>query len=508
MFFLKYKKFKKWLFASKAHAFWFIFLLSAVVRALPELVRVFLPQKIYAIDDDPSVYYVAAKMMLNGIMPYRDFTLLHPPATVYYMVPFAWLSNFVSDYTALTIANFSVMILVSLAIGFLTFTMFKHSKKSKREAIAAGIAWSAFPILVFIERNAVQEAVINVLTVLALYCFIKIIKYKQHPFTYVLLSFALALGLSIKILAITNVAVIFIVLFVLKRYKDLIKITVIGLVFLVIINIHLILYSPTNAFNMIIRTQFGRAKNKSLCDYVLFFLPYSTRQMVFIFVFFCLIVFLVSRKFLRYEQTPRNIIIYTATLGFLINALLIISANDSIFHYYDVLAVWGAVLAGYIYVYWRKRRWVKRTLWGVVAVSLAFSLVVECNSTFDGSRTVNLKNLRADAATTRCVWSNYMSLQVALNNIDTLIQRQCQFTVDPYGTLLEDFVGVPYPENGERRGGVGDSTKIFSGEIASSDKLVITNAVNRLVGDVFMTDQNLRFRLYKKYGMVEIWVKI
>ena len=46
---------------------------------------------------DDGVYYGAAKFLLHGLMPYRDFTIVHPPAICVLLLPFAAIGNWLGD---------------------------------------------------------------------------------------------------------------------------------------------------------------------------------------------------------------------------------------------------------------------------------------------------------------------------------------------------------------------------------------------------------------------------
>jgi alpha-1,2-mannosyltransferase len=46
---------------------------------------------------DGAVYYAAAAGLAHGLLPYRDFLLLHPPGIVVALVPFAALGRVIGD---------------------------------------------------------------------------------------------------------------------------------------------------------------------------------------------------------------------------------------------------------------------------------------------------------------------------------------------------------------------------------------------------------------------------
>ncbi|MET1006798.1 MAG: hypothetical protein ABWX96_14715 [Propionibacteriaceae bacterium] len=60
---------------------------------------------------DDGVHFAAALGMVNGLLPYRDFLLLHPPGVVLAMAPFATLSWLIGEPDAMAAARVSWMLL-------------------------------------------------------------------------------------------------------------------------------------------------------------------------------------------------------------------------------------------------------------------------------------------------------------------------------------------------------------------------------------------------------------
>jgi hypothetical protein len=60
---------------------------------------------------DGAVYYAAAAGLAHGLLPYRDFLLLHPPGIVVALLPFAALGRVIGDpygMEAATLAWFGI----------------------------------------------------------------------------------------------------------------------------------------------------------------------------------------------------------------------------------------------------------------------------------------------------------------------------------------------------------------------------------------------------------------
>ncbi len=60
---------------------------------------------------DDGVHFAAALGLVNGLLPYRDFLLLHPPGVVLALAPFAALSWWVGEPDAMAVARVSWMVL-------------------------------------------------------------------------------------------------------------------------------------------------------------------------------------------------------------------------------------------------------------------------------------------------------------------------------------------------------------------------------------------------------------
>ena len=60
---------------------------------------------------DDGVYYGAAKALLHGLLPYRDFTIVHPPGSTVLLLPFAALGSVFGDPVGLASARVAVAVL-------------------------------------------------------------------------------------------------------------------------------------------------------------------------------------------------------------------------------------------------------------------------------------------------------------------------------------------------------------------------------------------------------------
>ena len=54
---------------------------------------------------DDGVHFAAALGLVNGLLPYRDFLLLHPPGVVLALAPFAALSWLIGEPDAMAVSR-------------------------------------------------------------------------------------------------------------------------------------------------------------------------------------------------------------------------------------------------------------------------------------------------------------------------------------------------------------------------------------------------------------------
>ena len=63
---------------------------------------------------DDGVYYGASRMLLDGLVPYRDFLIVHPPVTSVLLLPSALIGSWFGDPVGLASARV-LMVAVGVA---------------------------------------------------------------------------------------------------------------------------------------------------------------------------------------------------------------------------------------------------------------------------------------------------------------------------------------------------------------------------------------------------------
>lgn len=103
---------------------------------------------------DDGVYYAAASGFVHGLLPYRDFVLLHPPGIVLALAPFAALADLVGDPIAFAVARVGFM-LVGTANAVLVTAVLRRFGPTA--AMIGGLAYAVFFPAVYVEHTALLE---------------------------------------------------------------------------------------------------------------------------------------------------------------------------------------------------------------------------------------------------------------------------------------------------------------------------------------------------------------
>lgn len=105
---------------------------------------------------DGSVYYASASALAHGVLPYRDFLLLHPPGIALALLPFAALGRLVGDANALALARLAWFGLGAVSSA-LVFAILRS--RGLWPAVAGATFYAVFLPAVVSEHTTSLEAV-------------------------------------------------------------------------------------------------------------------------------------------------------------------------------------------------------------------------------------------------------------------------------------------------------------------------------------------------------------
>jgi 4-amino-4-deoxy-L-arabinose transferase-like glycosyltransferase len=231
----------------RAHPLRAILLLALALRAYPW----FLPHTLYGVMEvDDGVYYASSKMLLHGLIPYRDFTILHPPVTSVLLLPFAGLGSLLGDPAGMAAARLAIGF-VGLMNVLLVHRLAVRLRLGPRAALLAALVYAVMPDAVVAEHTVLLEPLVNLCCLLAV---LLLLQSRWVPLVGALLSAAV----GIKVFAGAYVMGVLIWL-VLSNRRALLRPVVLGLVLggLVLIGPFFAL-APSELFHDIVTTQLSR----------------------------------------------------------------------------------------------------------------------------------------------------------------------------------------------------------------------------------------------------------
>lgn len=154
---------------------------------------------------DDGVYYGAAKALLHGLLPYRDFTIVHPPGSAVLLLPFAAVGAAFGDPVGLAGARLAVAAVAVVNI-VLVHRLAQHVPTAPGRARAvpllAAAVYAVLPNAVAAEHTVLLEPLVNALCLAATLLLLRPHSTRRTAVVALALAGALcAVALSVKLFA-------------------------------------------------------------------------------------------------------------------------------------------------------------------------------------------------------------------------------------------------------------------------------------------------------------------
>lgn len=116
---------------------------------------------------DCGVYFAGADALLHGRLPYRDFTMVHPPGITLALTPFAALTKVMSDWHAFVLATLAFC-LMGAVNAVLVVLVCRRLGVARRGAVVAGLFYAAWFGSISAEFQVKLEPLANLFLLLGL----------------------------------------------------------------------------------------------------------------------------------------------------------------------------------------------------------------------------------------------------------------------------------------------------------------------------------------------------
>lgn len=110
---------------------------------------------------DDGVYYAAARSLAHGLVPYRDFTIVHPPLTTILLLPFAVLGNWLGDPAGMAAARVAILVVAIANIVLIHRLVRRWCEDGSWAPVVAAAAYALFPGAVAAEHTVLLEPMMN-----------------------------------------------------------------------------------------------------------------------------------------------------------------------------------------------------------------------------------------------------------------------------------------------------------------------------------------------------------
>jgi hypothetical protein len=155
----------------------------------------------YRVDYDEGVYFSSASLMLDGLLPYRDYLFVHPPGLLVFLSLTSWTRSFLGVDGAFALSRWIAALLGTLNV-VLVARLVLRSSGARWSALVAAALYATYPEVVQVERGPFLEPLLN-LVCLSLATVVAIAAQSAQRARWLWLAGALAgLAISIKLWAL------------------------------------------------------------------------------------------------------------------------------------------------------------------------------------------------------------------------------------------------------------------------------------------------------------------
>lgn len=215
---------------------------------------------------DPAVYYAAADALTFGRLPYRDFVLVHPPASTVLLTPFAALGRLTGDHIGLATAMIAFM-LIGAVNAVLTMRVARVAGLGLPAATLAGLFSAVWAGAVWAEQEVRLEPLGNLFLLCGLLCYLRAARWATErtdkrgiDLRFAIAGAAFGVAASVKIWWFASLVALLLWQLTAHRRRRLLPIVLGAGAALLVINGPFLLAAPGMMWHSVLRSQVGRGR--------------------------------------------------------------------------------------------------------------------------------------------------------------------------------------------------------------------------------------------------------
>lgn len=205
------------------------------------------------LNPDEGAYFGSSLALVNGLLPYQDFLLLHPPGIAVLLSPFALLSYVISEHDAFTVMRVGMLLLG----GVNTVLTYRVARRvGPVAAVCAGLFYAVWFPAVRVESTSLLEGF--VLTAIL----VSLLVTGRRSVTYrhlVIGGFIAGVFASVKVWSAVPLLVIAIAAIFTLGWRRALAFAASVLAGIVVICLPFFIAAPSEMFRMVVTDQLGRS---------------------------------------------------------------------------------------------------------------------------------------------------------------------------------------------------------------------------------------------------------
>lgn len=375
---------------------------------------------------DDGVYFGAATAFVHGLIPYKDFVMVHPPGILLILAPFALLAKITTDTLALYLARIFFM-LIGAANTYLIYRVGRRFNRST--GFVAALIYATWMPVVRIERTPYLEAIGSLALLISLYL---LEKPKVLLNRVAISGAALGFAVATKLWFAVPVAIISIWFLFTKEFKRALLFGISALTTFTLV-ISLFWYRVGNRFwDLILNAQLNRgggytspdSRISQIFNWTSLNFIDSERIRVSIGIF---LILLVAFPFLKYfrgrEQGLLILLLFIAQFAVLMKTPVFFNAYPSF------VAATFALIAG-ISLGALHRNFITAGFIGVLVLGGTYGVLTQ-----EPGRDLPTKVEQATLKQSRCVTSDSPVVLALTNTLSRDLENGCHLIFDVSGTI-------------------------------------------------------------------------
>lgn len=385
---------------------------------------------------DCGVYFSGADALLHGRLPYRDFTMVHPPAITLVLIPFAALTHLMTDWHAFIVATF-FFALLGATNAALVVLVCRRLGMPRRGALVAGLFYAAWFGSVIAEFEVKLEPLGNSLLLAGL---LALLRDQRRPgrWSAVLAGAVIGLPMTVKIWWVVPVLLIIAWHGYCRRSLRAVLHALLGAAAAVtVVCLPFFLTDPSAMWQSVISGQLGRMRTApavhrlaEMTSVPVLVHVSSEGQQLLAAVFVGVLVLAVA---LAWQGSRHARLLSVMTLA----QVVVLLAAPSWFAYYsDYLAVGLAVTIGASTLAIRREQLVRAPAITATAGALAISCLITITGAYAMPAYAGAARLTRAVTGERCVSSNNPTVLLRLDALSRGLAAGCPEWIDVGGRVM------------------------------------------------------------------------